>query len=51
MRKYFNGWGFNSIARVKAVELRQKNRDELMTEIESYKKELSQVIQLLFIYN
>ncbi|KAK8790288.1 hypothetical protein WA538_001338 [Blastocystis sp. DL] len=29
--------------RVKAVELRQKNRDELMNEIEKYKKELSQL--------
>ena len=28
---------------MKAVELRQKNRDELMTEIENYKKELAQV--------
>ena len=31
---------------MKAVELRQKNRDELMTEIENYKKELAQVILL-----
>ena len=30
---------------MKAVELRQKNRDELMTEIENYKKELAQVIR------
>ena len=29
---------------MKAVELRQKNRDELLTEIENYKKELSQVL-------
>ena len=34
----------NILARVKAVELRQKNRDELLTQIEEYKKELSQVI-------
>lgn len=32
------------VARVKAVELRQKNRDELLSEIENYKKELSQVL-------
>ena len=34
----------NILARVKAVELRQKNRDELLAQIEEYKKELSQVI-------
>ena len=31
------------LARVKAVELRQKNRDDLLAQIEEYKKELSQV--------
>ena len=40
------------LARVKAVELRQKNRDELLAEIENYKKELSQVsIGIHFIYS
>ena len=34
------------VARVKAVELRQKNRDELLSEIENYKKELSQVLSI-----
>ena len=34
----------HDVARVKAVELRQKNRDELLAEIENYKKELAQVI-------
>ena len=34
----------NVLARVKATELRQKNRDELLAQIEEYKKELSQVI-------
>ena len=33
----------HDVARVKAVELRQKNRDELLAEIENYKKELAQV--------
>ena len=35
----------HDVARVKAVELRQKNRDELLAEIENYKKELAQVIR------
>ena len=40
------------LARVKAVELRQKNRDKLLAEIENYKKELSQVsIGIHFIYS
>ena len=43
MRKCFTESFPNCLARVKAVELRQKNRDQLMTEIENYKKELSQV--------
>ena len=43
MRKCFAKSLPNCLARVKAVELRQKNRDELMTEIENYKKELAQV--------
>ena len=43
---------YNILARVKAVELRQKNRDELLAEIENYKKELSQVsIGIHFIYS
>ena len=43
---------YNILARVKAVELRQKNRDELLAEIENYKKELSQVrIENHFIYS
>ena len=43
---------YNILARVKAVELRQKNRDELLAEIENYKKELSQVrIKNHFIYS
>ena len=43
---------YNILARVKAVELRQKNRDELLAEIENYKKELSQVsIEIHFIYS
>ena len=43
---------YNVLARVKAVELRQKNRDELLAEIENYKKELSQVsIGIHFIYS
>ena len=29
------------------MELRQKNREELLTEIENYKKELAQVIARL----
>ena len=35
----------HDVARVKAVELRQKNRDELLAEIENYKKEIAQVIR------
>lgn len=46
MRKSFVGGAPYRIAKVKAVELRQKNRDELLTEIENYKKELSQVFLL-----
>ena len=43
---------YNILARVKAVELRQKHRDELLAEIENYKKELSQVsIGIHFIYS
>ena len=43
---------YSIVARVKAVELRQKNRDELLAEIENYKKELSQVrIKNHFIYS
>ena len=43
---------YNILARVKAIELRQKNRDELLAEIENYKKELSQVsIGIHFIYS
>ena len=43
---------YNILARAKAVELRQKNRDELLAEIENYKKELSQVsIGIHFIYS
>ena len=43
---------YNILARVKAVELRQKNRDDLLAEIENYKKELSQVsIGIHFIYS
>ena len=37
----------NVLAKAKAVELRQKNREELLTEIENYKKELAQVIARL----
>ena len=33
----------NVLAKAKAVELRQKNRDELMAQIEDFKKELSTV--------
>mgnify|MGYP000195430583 CR=1 FL=1 len=44
MRKSFVGGAPYRIAKVKAVELRQKNRDELLSEIENYKKELSQVL-------
>ena len=47
MRKSFVGGAPYRIAKVKAVELRQKNRDELLTEIENYKKELAQVIARL----
>ena len=39
------------VARVKAVELRQKNRDELVAEIENYKKELSQVMIFNSMFN
>ena len=42
---------YSIVARVKAVELRQKNRDELMTEIENYKKELSQVFCFVMMSN
>ena len=49
MRKSFVGGVPYRIAKVKAVELRQKNRDELLTEIENYKKELSQVFGRLSI--
>ena len=36
MRKSFVGGAPYRIAKVKAVELRQKNRDELLTEVENY---------------
>ena len=37
----------NVLAKAKAVELRQKNRDELMAQIEDFKKELSMVSRFI----
>ena len=40
---------YNCLAKVKAVELRQKNRDDLLAQIEQFKKELSQVDMLIIV--
>lgn len=44
MRMQLWYYGANRIASVKAVELRQKNQDDLLSAIESYKKELATVV-------